>query len=889
MAKREANVLVTLRDRASSGLRRLGGVANKLAKSFGLVTAAATAITAVIGVRFLSGAIRSAGEFDEAMSTIGAVTQATAQEMEGLREAADLAGATTRFTATEAANGLEELARSGQNASQAIDTLNPVLQLAAGNNQTVAESAIQVTTALNAFGLASDQAARVSDVYTRAAQRSAQTTGQLGEAMTFVAPVARQAGLEIEETAALIGKLADAGFRGSLGGTALRNAILQFQDPASQFRAELEALGIRTDDFVGALEGLAESGDGAEAAIRSLGLRAGPAIQAIVAQGGPALRELTQELRNAEGASKGAADALEDNLPGALRGFASAFDSARRRLVAPLVDSITDQIQDLTERLRNFTSSGILDRFAELLKEAFETGTQAVRNFISNVDFQAVEERLLAFVDSSKRRLAEFAENMGGLERAFESIVGTVQFSVGLVRTAFNGLGTVIAGVLTLSGRIIEAWLGLLDRMTFGAIGAVGKIRDELSLINDSIEDSTRRFAENTASSFGQVVDGYNKMAGTAEDSAARQSQANREAAESQREAAKATRDAAKAQEEARASLERSIAAVKSWDRAADEAEGTTRQTAQTVADLGDSAEQTGTDIAAAADKAEEASEKQQEAAQSALTAWLDFGDGIEAVSLQVEELAGTAQSLDQLRAQAEAARPPIDRLREAIAAASSTEQLDLVVQTMARLREEGSLTEQQYRELTEAVLDQAEALRESTRASDDQADSFRRVSREAVDAAAGFDAVNRASRGASEQAKRTAGGFGAILDQWRELGPDANRQVDLFIEGVNAFPQLSFSVFRTKLARFTQFMEDKFGAQRDAAREARDEVDEFERSASRGGTISDGQVRLTKDVNITIEVKRDPQGPVSLSEAQINTIVSRVVSVIEGDQERTG
>jgi len=173
LATREANILVTLRDRASSGLSRLGGVASGLARAFGLVTAAATAVTAVVGARFFAGAIRSAGEFDEAMSTVGAVTQATAEEMEALRAAADEAGATTRFTATEAANGLEELARSGQNASEAIDTLNPVLQLAAGNNQTVAESAIQVTTALNAFGLASDDAARVSDVFTRAAQRSA--------------------------------------------------------------------------------------------------------------------------------------------------------------------------------------------------------------------------------------------------------------------------------------------------------------------------------------------------------------------------------------------------------------------------------------------------------------------------------------------------------------------------------------------------------------------------------------------------------------------------------------------------------------------------------------------------------------------------------------------
>ena len=187
-----------------------------------------------------------------------------------------------------------------------------------------------------------------------------------------------------------------------------------------------------------------------------------------------------------------------------------------------------------------------------------------------------------------------------------------------------------------------------------------------------------------------------------------------------------------------------------------------------------------------------------------------------------------------------------------------------------------------------ESVLEQAEAMRDATTATDEQADSLNRVSREAVDAAGNLEKVGNAARGAGAQAKGSAQGFGAILDSWRELGPDASAQVDRFIEQQNAFAGVSFSVARGRLARFTRFMEDRFGNLRDATREAREEAEDFERGGSTG-TIRDGDVTLTKDINLNIEVKRDPQGPLQLSEADMSRIVGQVVAAIEGDQARTG
>ena len=888
MAKKEANIVIRLRDRASSGFRKLSGAVGKVLKPLGLLTAALGAVGAITGGLFLRGAIRSAGEFDEALSAVSAVTGATADEMVKLRDAADEAAGSTRFTATEAAGGLEELSRAGFSAAESVQALNPVLNLASGNNQSVAESAIQVTTALNAFGLEADQSARIADVFTRAAQRSAQTTSQLGQAMSFVAPVARQAGLSVEETSALIGRLADAGFRGSRGGTALRNALSQLQDPASTFSKALSDAGIESRNFIEVIDELAKGGAGAEAAIRALGLEAAPAIQSLVAGGVPALQQLTEELRNAEDASKDAAAAMEDNLPGAIRSFNSAFDQARRRLVAPLVIRIKEEIQSLTVSLREFTNSGVLGTFSTLLVEGFNAAVRSIREFIGQIDFSEARQKIIDFANAATERLKRFATDAADIRRSFDVITGSVQAFAGALSLAFNAAGTVVAASFQFINFQLERHLKAVQRFTLGLNPLVNRMLREVQDVQLSLRESTDEFAASTVKSFETMATGLERLNARTEAAADRQKEALKETAEAADNTAEAMGRNTAAIEINREEIEKNLAIVRGWDAQLQRAKQSTGEATDAQRELGQVTQDTGNQQATAGDQAEAAGEQQEQAAGKALTAWLDFGDGIEAVTFQLEELAGTATSLDQLREQAEAATPPIERLREAIEAASNTAQLDQVVATMGRLREEGLLTEEQYQSLTEAVLENAAAMREASAATDEQSESLNRVSREAVDAAGSLDQVSNAARGASRQAKQTAGGFGAILDQWRELGPDANRQVDLFIEGVNAFPQLSFSVFRTKLARFTQFMEDRFGKARDAAKEAREEVEDFERGSSTG-TIRDGNVTLTKDINLNIEVKRDPQGPLQLSESDMSRIVGQVVAAIEGDQARTG
>lgn len=342
-------------------------------------TDAVAALTAVTGIAFLGGAIRSSKEFEEQLKRVQAVSGATGQGLDSLRSIAEQLGATTRFTATQAAEGLEELTRAGQSVEDAIATIPNALSLAQANAIELADAAQLVTTTLNQYSLAAGESTRVSDVLTRTTQLSAQNIEQLGNALEFAGPQAKLTNLSLEETTAIIGKLADVGFRGEKGGTALRNALIELSDPSSKFSETLKDLGITSDNFVDVLVELEARGDGAKQAFLDLGKRAGPAIAKLVDSGTGDLRRLIEELRNANGTAARTAEQMDDNLSGALKGLESAFDALRRAVADPVLESLTSEVQDLSQEMRDLVQNGDAEKIGRTITTVFTESAGAVR------------------------------------------------------------------------------------------------------------------------------------------------------------------------------------------------------------------------------------------------------------------------------------------------------------------------------------------------------------------------------------------------------------------------------------------------------------------------------------------------------------------------------
>jgi len=200
-------------------------------KGFGIAAAAS-----VGAVGF--AAIRVGTEFEKNMKTVQAYSGATGAGLEKLTAIARDLGATTEFSATEAAQGLQFLAAAGLTVEQQIAALPGVIDLATASQVDLATATDISTDTLTAFNLGVEELDRVSDALINTTSRTNTNLTQLGEAMKYVAPVAGQLGITVEKTAAMLGVLANSGIKASMGGTSLRSILLQTDKAAKKLGLE---------------------------------------------------------------------------------------------------------------------------------------------------------------------------------------------------------------------------------------------------------------------------------------------------------------------------------------------------------------------------------------------------------------------------------------------------------------------------------------------------------------------------------------------------------------------------------------------------------------------------------------------------------------------------
>lgn len=447
MAIKPIEILINAKDNAS-------GVFNSLK---GTVATVGAAIAAYFGINAFAGIVKGAADLEQGMSRVQAATGATADEMAALRKAAEDAGANTKYTATEAAAALENLAKAGLSSSEAVAALPAVLNLAAAGDIELATSAEFVTKAVMGMGLAFEDAGRVADVLALGANATNTSVTGLAQALSYAAPVAQSLGLSLESTVAIIGKFADAGIDASRAGTALNSILSQFSNPASKFREELAAAGITTNNFEEALAQLAAAGPRGSKAIIAVGQEAGPALRALLNQGIGALSDLTARLKDAEGSAAATAATMQNNLSGAFSGLSSAWDTVKNTLGTPVLPVLTQGVNELATAFRSAVADGTVGRFGESIATAFKNGLQFVREFVASIDFGAVLARMQQFADDvnvTLARVGEYATNAGNVVK---TAYGVMSAGANVVLTAIYGLGVAFTetAALILKGAIL--------------------------------------------------------------------------------------------------------------------------------------------------------------------------------------------------------------------------------------------------------------------------------------------------------------------------------------------------------------------------------------------------------------------------------------------------
>jgi TP901 family phage tail tape measure protein len=307
--------------------------------------------------------VKTAADFDDSMRKVAAVTGATGDQFEALRQQAIDLGASTAWSASESAAAMQYLGMAGLDTYEILEATPQMLSLASAGAMDLGTAADIATNVLSGFNLQISDLAHVSDVLAQAASSSNTSVEQLGHAMAYAGPVASSAGRSIEETTAAIQVMSNSGIQGTMAGTALRGALTSLLSPTKQATDILATYGLTAEDVNPEVHSLAEiidtlgaAGISTGDAMTLFGDRAGPAMLALIQSGGDGIRDYTQALEACDGAAQRMAETMEGGVGGSLRELEGAVETLSITFGDLIAEALLPVIHGVTD-LANWLSS----------------------------------------------------------------------------------------------------------------------------------------------------------------------------------------------------------------------------------------------------------------------------------------------------------------------------------------------------------------------------------------------------------------------------------------------------------------------------------------------------------------------------------------------------
>ena len=425
MTTEKQQLLIQLRTQGitltKSQLKQLDGQvksskAGMMAMGAGII--AATAALAAM-YKVISHSIKVGKEFEKNLQNLKAISGATKKEIQGLEKEALRLGRTTKFTASEVAKLQTAYAKLGFKPEEIVEATEATLALAAATGTDLAEAAAVAGSNVRAFGLDVKQTSRVTDVMALSFSKSALDMQKFTDSMSYVAPVAKMAGFEIEDATAMIGTLANAGVSGSMAGTALRRIFLELSNESSKLAKRLGGPISSVAELTPALERLKEEGISTAEMKDLVGQRAISAFS-ILLEGTETTDNLTESLKNAGGAAQQMAEVQLDSLDGQLKILNSAWEgfgiALYERFEEPLksaTTAMTEFVSELTEYTEVKTSEKLSKDRAGLLAL-----TGALKRNIGD------EKMRLHYITEINKKYPDFLNGMEGEEISLEGING---------------------------------------------------------------------------------------------------------------------------------------------------------------------------------------------------------------------------------------------------------------------------------------------------------------------------------------------------------------------------------------------------------------------------------------------------------------------------------
>ena len=411
-----------------------------------------------------AAAVKTATDFDEGMSKVAAISGATGDDLDTLRDKAREMGAKTKFSATEAAAAMEYMAMAGWKTEDMLGGIEGIMNLAAASGEDLATTSDIVTDALTAFGMSADDSAHFADILAAASSNANTNVSMMGETFKYCAPIAGALGFSAEDTAQAIGLMANAGIKGSQAGTALRTIMNNLAGEVKITGSALVEVTIATTNADGSMRDLSDilancrgafsqlsESEQAAAAEALVGKNAMSGFLALMNAGDADIEKLSSSIdhcsdtfvKTVDGAIIPMSQALEEGID-----WIEEYNGVADQMASVMQDNLAGQLTILKSQIQELAIS-----FGEMLMPA-------IRSIVSKI--QAFVDKLNGMSESQRKAVLTIGLIIAALGPLLV-ILGTVISKVGVAMQGFVKLAT---GVKKL-GVAVKAGTGI-----FGKLGA---------------------------------------------------------------------------------------------------------------------------------------------------------------------------------------------------------------------------------------------------------------------------------------------------------------------------------------------------------------------------------------------------------------------------------
>ena len=399
--------------------------------------------------------LKTASDFESAMSNVKAISGATGEEFDELRQKAIDLGGSTAFSATEVADAMTEMAKAGWNTEQIIAGMGGVLDAAAASGESLGTVSTIVADAITGFGMEAAESTRVADLLTQAANAGTIGINDLGESFKYIAPVAGSMGLSIEDVTTALSAMSMSGIKGSQAGTSLRGVLTRMVKPTDQVAAAMDELGIVLTNSDGTFKSLDQILSEMRGSFSDLTDEQKTYYAATLAgqegmSGLLSLLNISQEeydeiaasMDNATGVAQETAAVMRDNLAADVEELGGSLESLAITLAEHIIPHLRTFVQWLTE---------LVGKFAALDPETQKT-------ILKFAGIAAVIGPVILILGKLVTGIGSIISAFGKLKAAIPAIKGGLVAIKGAIAGISAPVAAVIAVIVALVAAFATLW-----------------------------------------------------------------------------------------------------------------------------------------------------------------------------------------------------------------------------------------------------------------------------------------------------------------------------------------------------------------------------------------------------------------------------------------------